>query len=177
MNFMATSLAIERPAIKDSTIFRSTISCANCPDRNCYKCTLGHESTLKANTGGLAYIRSLIGFQLPVPSTSISLCTVQFPAFTAYIQAPVNVTVSQALFSNWDENTVTAENAPESGDIFREVEVEAYANMPALDITPACQGADGDGNFSIYLGTRFGWIEVWSKDERSPAILHITTFP
>ncbi|KAF7596626.1 hypothetical protein BBP40_000548 [Aspergillus hancockii] len=175
MSIITASFAIDRPAIKDSTIFQSTMGCVNCPDNDCYKCTRGHENTLQASTGGLPQIRSLIGFQLPVASTSVKACTVQFPAFTTYLQTSVNITVSRALSSSWDEDTITAENTPESSDVFRQIEVEAYANMGAIDITPACQRADADGNFSIYLGTRLGWFEIWSKDARSPAVLHITT--
>ncbi|KNG87174.1 hypothetical protein ANOM_003784 [Aspergillus nomiae NRRL 13137] len=174
-SLIISSFAIDTPATKDSTILRSTVSCPTCPDRNCYKCTLGHDGTLQANTGGLAYIRSLIAFQLPVPAASITACTVQFSAFTKPLEAPVNVTAAQALSSDWDEDTVTGENAPDAGDVFAEIEVPAYANMGAIDVTPACKGADEDGKFSIFLGTKFGRIEVWSKDSGNPAILHITS--
>ncbi|KAE8138557.1 hypothetical protein BDV38DRAFT_244095 [Aspergillus pseudotamarii] len=174
-SLITSSVAIDTPATKDSTIFRSTVSCPTCPDHNCYKCTLGHDATLEANTGGLAYIRSLIAFQLPVPAASITACTVQFPAFTKPLDAPVNVTAAQALSSDWDEDTVTGENAPDSGEVLTEIGVPAYANMGAIDVTPACKGADEDGNFSIFLGTKFGRIEVWSKDSGNPAILHITS--
>ena len=174
-SLITSSVAIDTPALKDSTILRSTVSCPTCPDRNCYKCTLGHGATIEANTGGLAYIRSLIAFQLPVPAGSVTACTVQFPAFTKQIQAPVNVTAAQALSSDWDEDTITGERAPDSGEVFTEIEVPAYANMGFIDVTPACKGADEDGKFSIFLGTRFGRIEIWSKDSGNPAILHITS--
>ncbi|OGM47459.1 hypothetical protein ABOM_002595 [Aspergillus bombycis] len=175
MSLIILSFAIDTPATKDSTIFRSTVNCPACPDGNCYKCTLGHDATLQTNTGGLAYIRSLIAFQLPVPAASVTACTVQFPAFTKPLEAPVNVTVAQALSSDWNEDTVTGENAPDSGDVFTEIEVPAYANMGPIDVTPACKGADEDGHFSIFVGTKFGRIEVWSKDSGNPAILHITS--
>ncbi|KAE8374854.1 hypothetical protein BDV26DRAFT_300014 [Aspergillus bertholletiae] len=174
-SLIISSYAIDTPATKDSTILRSTVSCPGCPDRNCYKCTLGHDATLEANTGGLAYIRSLVAFQLPVSAASITSCTVQFPAFTKPLQASVNITVARALSSDWNEDTVTGENAPDSGDVFTQMEVPAYANMGAIDITPACQAADEDGNLSIYLGTMFDRIELWSKDSGNPAILHITS--
>ncbi|KAB8228081.1 uncharacterized protein BDW43DRAFT_323351 [Aspergillus alliaceus] len=176
-SLISASLAIDTPAAKDSTIFRSTVSCPSCPDRNCYKCTLGHDNTLQANTGGLAYIRSLIGFQLPVPAASVKACTIQFPTFTQQLQFPVNVTLAQAVSSDWDESTVSGENAPDSGDIFTEIQVPAYTNMGPIDVTPACQNADNEGQLSIYLGTRFDRIEIWSKDSGNPAILHITVSP
>ncbi|KAL5365129.1 hypothetical protein BJX96DRAFT_179560 [Aspergillus floccosus] len=164
------------PATKDSTIFRSTVSCPACPDRNCYKCTLGHNDTLVANTGGLAYLRWLVDFDLPaeVAPAAVTSCTVQFPGFVAPVGAGINVTVSTAVSSDWDEDTVTAENAPDAGDVLSTVEVPAYANLPALDVTGACRGAGGDGAFSIYVGTVFGRMEVWSKDSGNPAILHVS---
>lgn len=168
---MAKEISI--PAIKDSTILRSTVSCPNCPDRNCYKCTLGHENTLQANTGGLAYIRALVGFELPVPSSSVTGCSVQFPAFTQPLQFPVNVTVARAASSEWNEDTVDGENAPDSKRPFTMVTVPVNTNMGPINITQACRHAASDGQFSIYLGTQFDQIEIWSKDSGNPAILHI----
>ncbi|KAF3482731.1 uncharacterized protein GIQ15_02055 [Arthroderma uncinatum] len=163
---------LSRPALKDSTILRSTVSCPDCPERNCYKCTLGHNNTILANTGGLAYIRSIVGYQLPVPAKKVRKCTVQFPAFTTPLQAPINVTVSRALSSDWNEDTVSGETAPDSGDVFNTVQVPAYNNMEALDVTQACKAASASGEFSIYLGSQFGRFEIWSKDSGNPSILH-----
>ncbi|EEQ31333.1 hypothetical protein McanMca71_004556 [Microsporum canis] len=163
---------LSRPALKDSTILRSTVSCPDCPERNCYKCTLGHNNTLLANTGGLAYIRTLVGFQLPVPTKKVKKCTVQFPAFVQRIQTAINVTVSEAMSSNWDEDTVTGENAPDSGEPFSSLLVPALNNMGPLDVTQACKAAADNGDFSIFVGTQFGRIEIWSKDSGNPAILH-----
>ncbi|GES57942.1 uncharacterized secreted protein ARB_00595; Flags: Precursor [Aspergillus terreus] len=164
------------PATKDSTIYRSTVSCPACPDRNCYKCTLGHNDTLVANTGGLAYLRWLVGFDLPagVRPAAVTACTVQFPAFVAPTSAAFNVTVSSAVSADWDEDTVSGENAPDAGAVLSTVQVAAGANLPALDVTGACRGASGDGAFSIYVGTVFGRMEVWSKDSGNPAILHVS---
>ncbi|KAF7549267.1 hypothetical protein G7Z17_g6490 [Cylindrodendrum hubeiense] len=163
---------IDRPALKDSTILRSTVSCPECPESNCYKCTLGHDTTLQANTGGRAYIRSLVGFKLPVSPSTVRSCTVQFPALTQQLPYPVNVTFSLAASSNWDELTVNGENAPGSGEPFITVAVPAYSNMGAVDITPACKAAGHNRQFSVYFGTQSGRIEIWSKDSGNPAILH-----
>ncbi|KAA8648048.1 hypothetical protein EYZ11_006106 [Aspergillus tanneri] len=171
---------ISRPAIKDSTILRSTVSCVNCPDKNCNKCTLGHEKTLKANTGGHAYLRWLVGFCLPesLSSTSVTKCNVQFPGFTQHggYPAPVNVTVSRAVSSKWNEEDVTAGNAPDEDNVSTSVvNVPAYSNLEALDVTEACKRADENGEFSIYVGTQSGTMEVWSLDSGNAAILHVTT--
>ncbi|GIJ92679.1 hypothetical protein Asppvi_001957 [Aspergillus pseudoviridinutans] len=170
--FMA-SWAQDTPAIKDSTILRSTVSCPDCPERNCYKCTLGHEKTLRASTGGLAWVRFLVGFKLPVPVTDGTKCTVQFPAFVRPNPFAVNVTVARALSSDWDEDTVDGENAPDSGDIFTSMSLEPYQNMQTMDITAACKAAQANGEFSIYVGTQSDSIEIWSKDAGDPAILHV----
>lgn len=164
----------DRPALKDSTILRSTVSCAECPDQDCYKCTLGHEATLEANTGGRAYVRSLIGFELPVSSDNVTKCTVQTPAFTKLPQFPIDVTVATAEASEWDEDAVNGENAPESGEVFNTVNVPALSNLPAFDVTPACKSASEDGRFSIYLGAKAGSFAIWSKDSGNAAILHAT---
>lgn len=165
-----------RPALKDSTIFRSTEVCESCPNKSCYECTLGHNETLRVQTGGVAYIRSLIGFRLPVPATSVTKCTVQFPGFVTLPQKNINVTVSRAMSSNWDEDTVNGENAPIMGVVFNSVEVEAESNLPAIDVTFACKKAAKDRRFSIFLGAQSGSFAVWSKDSGNgnPAILHIT---
>jgi hypothetical protein len=165
---------IARPALKDSTILRSTVSCMNCPDLNCYKCTLGHNDTLQANTGGLAYIRSIVGFKLPVAASSVTKCTVQMPAFTKLPEYPVNVTVARAKSSTWTEDTIDGENAPDAGDVFNTVNVPALSNLPAFDVTPACKKAAKNGGFSIYLGTESGSFAIWSKDSGNPAVLHIS---
>ncbi|KAJ2001682.1 hypothetical protein GGI02_004903 [Coemansia sp. RSA 2322] len=162
------------PATKDSTIMRSTVSCPNCPDRNCYECTLGHNTTLVANTGGLAFIQSLIGFKMPVDGSSVASCSIQIPAFTTPLQYPVTVQIFKADSSSWNEDTVTANNAPAPGNMVTSVLVPAYNNLPATDITAACQAAD-NRKFSVYIGTQFDRIEFWSKDSGNPAILHITT--
>ena len=165
---------VSRPAVKDSTILRSTVSCPECPDHNCYKCTLGHNDTLQANTGGLAYVRSLIGFELPVPPDQVTKCTVQVPAFTKLPQFELDVTVAAATSSDWDEDTVDGENAPDSGDVFNTVNVPALSNLPAFDVTPACKSASNGGQFSIYLSTKSDSFSIWSKDSGNPAILHVT---
>ncbi|EAW09109.1 uncharacterized protein ACLA_078580 [Aspergillus clavatus NRRL 1] len=174
-SIIPSSLATDSPATKDSTILRSTVSCPSCPELNCYKCTLGNDNTIKASTGGMSYVRALVGFKLSDPVADITSCSVQFPAFVRLLESPVTVTVARALSSDWDEGTVTAENAPEAGDVFTQVTVPALSNLPALDVTEACQAAQTDGQFSIYLGTQFDSIEIYSKNSGNPAILHVKT--
>ncbi|KAL4922728.1 hypothetical protein BDW62DRAFT_2319 [Aspergillus aurantiobrunneus] len=166
---------INRPAIKDSTILRSTVSCTECPENDCYKCTYGSEDRLRANTGGRAWIRSLVGFQLPdgLDPSTITECTVQFPAFTELPETGFNLTVVPAVSSDWDEATVNGNNAPASTDAITVIPVPALTNPPLLDVTNACQTASDDGQFSIYLGADFGSYEIWSKDSGNPAVLHM----
>ncbi|KAI9504334.1 hypothetical protein GGI25_004370 [Coemansia spiralis] len=164
----------DSPAIKDSTIMRSTVSCPDCPDRNCYKCTLGHDDKLTVNTGGLAYNRALIGFHMPVDGSQVTSCTVQVPAFVTPLQSSLNVTVNTANPSDWNEDTVDGENAPDAGDQIAFVTVPSYNNLGPIDITPACQGAV-NGEFSVYFGAQFGYYQLWSENSGNPAILHITT--
>ncbi|KAI5456915.1 hypothetical protein BGZ63DRAFT_395097 [Mariannaea sp. PMI_226] len=171
---LSQATQVSRPAIKDSTILRSTVSCPDCPERNCYLCTLGHDKTLHANTGGLAFVRSIIGFKLPVPAKEVTKCSVQVPAFTQLPQFPINVTVAAAKSSTWNEDTIDGENAPDSGETFNTVQVPALSNLPAFDVTPACKAASKDRQFSIYLGAQFGSFDIWSKDSGNPAILHVT---
>ncbi|KAJ4178491.1 hypothetical protein NW767_014844 [Fusarium falciforme] len=171
---LSEATEVSRPALMDSTILRSTVSCPECPERNCYKCTLGHNETLQANTGGLAYVRSLIGFKLPVPAKQVTKCTIQTPAFTKLPQFPINVTVAAAKTSKWNEDTVDGENSPDSGEVFNTVNAPALSNLPAFDVTPACKSVSKDRQFSIYLGAESGSFAIWSKDSGNPAILHIT---
>ncbi|KAJ2060533.1 hypothetical protein GGI17_003651 [Coemansia sp. S146] len=163
------------PATKDSTIFRSTVSCPNCPNFNCYECTLGHNQTLVANTGGLAFLQVLIGFKMPVRGSSVASCSIQIPAFTTPLQYPITVQFFTAASSDWNEDTVTANNAPAAGTLFNSVEVPAFNNLGLTDITAACQTAASNGKFSVYMGAQFDRFEFWSKDSGNPAILHITT--
>ncbi|KAI7819880.1 hypothetical protein BX661DRAFT_146984 [Kickxella alabastrina] len=163
------------PATKDSTILRSTVSCPSCPENNCYKCTLGNATTLVANTGGLAYSRALIGFQMSVPGSSITSCSIQIPAFVAPLQAPITVVIGRAESSWWSEDRVTGENAPEELEEVASVDVPAFNNLGPTDITKACQKAV-NGSFSVYFSARFGHFEFWSKNSGNPAILHVTTY-
>ncbi|KAJ1938336.1 hypothetical protein FBU59_004469 [Linderina macrospora] len=169
------TLSQSTPATKDSTIMRSTVSCAGCPNNNCYECTLGHDQTLVANTGGLAYIRALIGFTLPYDGSLVKSCQIQIPAFTKPLQADTTVLIWQAVSSNWNEDTVTANNAPDAGGQVASVTVPANNNLGPVDITPACRNATS-GQLSIYIGTQFNRIEFWSKDSGNPAILHVDRF-
>ncbi|KAJ1963605.1 hypothetical protein GGI12_001962 [Dipsacomyces acuminosporus] len=171
----ASAVDFDTPATKDSTIFRSTVSCPGCPDNNCNKCIHGHDPTLVANTGGLAFIRTLIGFNMPIDGSLVANCTLQIPAFTPPLQSAVTVTISKADVSSWNEDTVNGENAPlELGQV-SSVTVPAGTNMGPLDITQACRSANGH-LLDIYIGTQFGRIEFPSKDSGNPAILHITRF-
>ncbi|KAJ2506026.1 hypothetical protein H4S06_004653 [Coemansia sp. BCRC 34490] len=164
-----------RPATKDSTIMRSTVSCPDCPERNCYKCTLGGDSKLTVNTGGLAYNQALIGFTLPVDASEVTQCTVQIPAFVNPLQYEQNITVYIAASSDWDESTVSGETAPQVGDQIAMVTIPAYNNAPPIAITQACQAADANREFSIYFGSQFGYYQFWSKDSGNPAIIHVYT--
>ncbi|KAL4810757.1 hypothetical protein BDV18DRAFT_127939 [Aspergillus unguis] len=166
---------INRPAIKDSTIIRSTVSCAECPDHDCYQCRYGQTNTLRANTGGLAWLRSLVAFRLPedVNPSDIIKCTVQFPAFVKLPEYAFNMTMVPAVSSNWDEITVTGTNAPSWWDDAVLYHVPAYTNPPLLDVTDACWNAAVDGQFSIYIGSQSGSYEIWSKESGNPAVLHV----
>ncbi|KAJ2722999.1 hypothetical protein GGI07_002956 [Coemansia sp. Benny D115] len=169
------ALGIDTPAVKDSTIMRSTVSCPDCPERNCYKCTLGHDVKLTANTGGLAYVSALVGFEMPVGPDQVESCYIQIPAFTSPLQSPITILVSKASGSDWSEDTITAESAPSIGDQVASVNVPAYNNLGPVDITSACQSADSNGAFSVYFNAQFGYFSFWSRDSGNPAILHITT--
>ncbi|PLB51324.1 hypothetical protein P170DRAFT_474866 [Aspergillus steynii IBT 23096] len=164
----------DRPAVKDSTILHSSVGCRACPEENCSKCTLGFEETLEANLTTDTFIRTLVGFQHPVPISAITKCTVQFPAFTRPSRNPPNLTVAAAMSSDWDEETVTGETAPASGPVFGVYNVPQYGNPPALDVTPACLNADRQGRFSVYIVTEVGRFEIWSKDSGNAAILHVS---
>lgn len=166
-------IRFDRPAVKDSTILRSTVSCPYCPDRNCYKCTLGHNKTLEANTGGLAYVRALIGFEMPVAGSDVTSCLLQIPAFTKPLEYPITVQIFKAQSDGWNEDSADGENAPEAGDLVATMDVPAHFNMGPTAITSACQAAPANGRFSIYIATKFGHIEFPSKDSGNPAIIHV----
>ncbi|KAJ2077427.1 hypothetical protein H4R24_005135 [Coemansia sp. RSA 988] len=170
---VAETRNIDTPAVKDSTILRSTTNCPQCPESNCYKCTLGHNNTLVASSGGLAFLQSLVGFDMPVTGTQVESCRVQIPAFLTH-QYPLTVIISSAAATNWDEDTVDGSNAPASGDIITSVDVPAFNNLGAVDISSACKAAV-NGEFSIYFSAGSNRYEFWSKDSGNPAILHITT--
>ncbi|PIA13306.1 hypothetical protein COEREDRAFT_49424 [Coemansia reversa NRRL 1564] len=164
---------VDTPAVKDSTILRSTTYCPQCPENNCYKCTLGHNNTLVASSGGLAFLQSLVGFNMPVAATQVESCTIQIPAFLTH-QYPLTVIISLAAATEWNEDTVDGSNAPVAGDIITSVDVPAYNNLGAVDISAACKAAV-NGEFSIYFSAGSNRYEFWSKDSGNPAILYIIT--
>ncbi|KAJ1664887.1 hypothetical protein EV178_003671 [Coemansia sp. RSA 1646] len=165
----------DAPATKDSTIMRSTVGCTNCPEQDCLRCTLGHDNTLTASTGGLAFDQALVGFTLPTDASAVTTCTVQIPAFSSPLPYPMNITVYSTASSDWNEDTVTAENAPQAGSQLAVVTVPANNNAQAIDITQACKAADANRQFSIYFGVEFGYYQFWSKDSGNPAIIHVST--
>ncbi|KAJ2301360.1 hypothetical protein IW139_000436 [Coemansia sp. RSA 353] len=165
---------VDSPAVKDSTIKHSSEICSDCPENDCNKCTLGHESTLRANTGGPTYIQSLIGFHMPVDVSQVIKCTVEIPDFTSKSANAFTVVISHAAASDWNEDTVSGENAPAPGDIITQIDSAVNYNLDPVDITSACKAAI-DGDFSIYFGVQSDSYEFWSKDSGNPAILHITT--
>ncbi|KAI9039325.1 uncharacterized protein KD926_009767 [Aspergillus affinis] len=174
-SFMAALAATtDRPAVKDSTIIRSTAGCPACPEQDCLKCTLGFHKTLGAKANAHNFTQTLVGFRIPALTSSITKCTVQFPAFTRLSPDPFNITVAAASSSDWNEGTVTGETAPASGPVFATFNVPEYNNPPALDVTPACLRADDKRRFSIYIGTDDGRFEIWSKDSGNAAILHVS---
>ncbi|KAJ2890077.1 hypothetical protein GGI21_006314 [Coemansia aciculifera] len=112
---------------------------------------------------------------MPVKGSSVASCYIQIPAFTTPLQSAITVQAFTASSSDWNEDTVTADNAPTAGSLVNEMQVPAFNNLGPFDITAACKTADKNGKFSVYLGAQFGRYEFWSKDSGNPSILHITT--
>ncbi|KAG0221784.1 hypothetical protein BGW41_006531 [Actinomortierella wolfii] len=183
---LTLSHALENSTVttKDSTIRRSNQTCSNCPDRLCSKCRYGKDPTLMVHWGFKDCIQVLVGFVLPkealTSSSEITACSIQFPPFTYPPYRGDNVTITVAKSSDWEEDTVSAETAPEAeeGGPLVIIEVPPFTHLGPIDVTPVCQKAKGsaDGQFSIYLGTAnyLGYYELWSKDSGKPAILHVT---
>ncbi|KAJ2781307.1 hypothetical protein GGI15_003251 [Coemansia interrupta] len=163
----------DTPATKDSTINRATIACHDCPDSDCFKCTLGKNATVVAYTGTNINISALIGFDMSVDGSSVKSCNIQIPAFTDLPQSDITVIISKAAPTDWNEDTVTGKNAPAVSAQIASVVVPALNNLGPVDITPACQGAV-DGKFSVYFSAKSGRYEFWARDWGSPAILHVT---
>ncbi|KAJ1782370.1 hypothetical protein LPJ59_006812 [Coemansia sp. RSA 2399] len=100
---------------------------------------------------------------------------VQIPAFVTPLQAPINITVYLAASSDWNEDTVDGENAPQVGEQVAIVTVPAGFNAADIAITQACQAADANRQFSIYFGAQFGYYQFWSLDSGNPAIISVFT--
>ncbi|KAJ2497033.1 hypothetical protein GGH96_005401 [Coemansia sp. RSA 1972] len=111
---------------------------------------------------------------MPVDASQVTNCTVQIPAFTTRHEYPFKVIISQAAVSDWNEDTITGENAPAPGDAIAIVDVAAYNNLGPVDISSACKIAI-NGEFSVYFGVQSDSYEFWSRDSGNPAILHIIT--
>ncbi|KAJ1862004.1 hypothetical protein LPJ73_000881 [Coemansia sp. RSA 2703] len=163
----------DTPATKDSTINRSTTACRDCPNSDCFKCVLGRNATVVANTNTNINISALIGFDLGIDSTSVKSCIIQIPAFTDLPQSDITIIISKAAPADWSEDTVTGENAPAVGDQIVSVVVPALSNLGPVDITTACQSAV-KGKFSVYFSAKAGRYEFWARDYGDPAILHVT---
>ncbi|KAJ2607628.1 hypothetical protein H4S08_004754 [Coemansia sp. RSA 1365] len=169
---VAESRNINTPAVQDATILRSSTNCRPCPKSDCNKCAFGRNDTVIASTG-VSYYQALVGFHMPVAAFQVESCTVQIPALIKH-DKPVSVIVSQAGKTSWSEDTVNSGNAPDFGTVITSVEVPAYNNVGAIDVTPACKAAI-DGEFSLYFAAGNNHYEFWSRDSGNPAILHITT--
>ncbi|KAG0028660.1 hypothetical protein BGZ82_008329 [Podila clonocystis] len=161
-------------AIKDATILQTgqTI-CDKCPNSRCDMCPHGHETNLTMNLGLRTYIRALVGFRLPVPASQVTSCTVDFPDFSAPTRSEMEMEISTAASSAWDEATVTGANAPESVASVAKVKVAPGGRMTGVDITAACQAADAEGLFSTYLRAGWEYVQLPSKEAGKPATLHV----
>lgn len=125
------------------------------------------------NLGLKTFIRALVGFRLPVPVSQVTSCAVDFPAFSEPPRSEMEMEISIAVSSTWDEATVTGANAPESGIAFTKVKVAPGGQMTDVDITAACRAADGDGLFSIYLRGGWEYVQLPSKEAGKPATLRV----
>ncbi|KAF9307084.1 hypothetical protein BGZ74_000088, partial [Mortierella antarctica] len=161
-------------AIKDSTILQTgqTI-CDKCPNSRCDMCPHGQEANLTMNLGLRTYIRALVGFRLPVPASQVTSCTIDFPDFSEPPRSEMEMEISTAVSSTWNEATVTGANAPESGAAIAKVKVAPGGRMTGVDITAACRAADADGLFSIYLRAGWEYVQLPSKEAGKPATIHV----
>ncbi|KAJ1678809.1 hypothetical protein EV182_003314 [Spiromyces aspiralis] len=166
---------------KDATILRSTVSCPNCPERNCYKCTLGADPTLVVSNGGLAVNYALLGFTLPSETIGrpdrLDKCLLELPASTTNLTQAVTLPISAAASPFWDEYSVSGSNAPTVGDNIGSVVVPSYNGVPAqVDLTAACKAASTSGaGFSIYIDP-YGanYVQFPSKEGGQASYLHVT---
>ncbi|KAJ2709485.1 hypothetical protein H4R19_004224 [Coemansia spiralis] len=170
-----TPVSVDTAAVKDASIYFSGTGCAQCPNGNCFECTWGHNSTLTAFTGARSMGRALIGFQLPFDGSLVKTCILQIPAFSTPNTGNIVVNINSAENKNWDENTVNGYNAPAIYGQVASVNVPAYQNMQAVDISYACRSAQS-GSMSIYLSSTGPQFSFWSKDSGNPAILHVTKY-
>ncbi|KAJ1911523.1 hypothetical protein H4219_005917 [Mycoemilia scoparia] len=167
-------------AFKDSTLLRSTVSCPNCPNSNCYECSLGAQSTLVVSAGGHAVNYAIIGFTLPSEATQapdrLDNCKLTLPA-------PVNQLATNQVVNIysadpfWDEYSVTANNAPALGSVIGQANIPAGGSPAAVDLTAACKAAAAKGaGFTVIL-TQGGGIDTItfpSKEAGRPATLAAT---
>ncbi|KAJ2801705.1 hypothetical protein H4R20_003570 [Coemansia guatemalensis] len=168
------SSIIQVSAAKDTTIIRSPLGCDECPDRDCSKCTLGRNDTLVVQSvGRLWHSHALVGFDMGINGSRVTKCVVRMPPFVERPKEKTVATVEEAVFYDWDEDSVTAVNAPPPKRPLAHYQLEPLADhLEPVDITPACQDAIG-GVFSIYFSSIAGGYTFPSREAGKPAILEI----
>lgn len=101
-------------------------------------------------------LEALVGFKLPVAASRVTYCAIEFPAHFLRLQDGSDpkqdqVVVARAASWDWNEDTVTGENALAStGQLASEPVFLTGADLYVV-ITQACKSADPDGQFSIYV--------------------------
>ncbi|PIA13309.1 hypothetical protein COEREDRAFT_83556 [Coemansia reversa NRRL 1564] len=169
---VAESRKIDTPAVQDATIPFSYKRCVECPENDCRKCALGHKDTLIVSPMDPAH-RTLIKFHMPVANFQVESCAVQIPAFINN-NSTGSIIITKAGLSDWSEDNVNVLNAPDFGTVITNVEIPAYNNLGAIDVTAACKAAI-DGEFNLYFAAGNRHFEFPSRESGNPAILHITT--
>ncbi|KAG0331903.1 hypothetical protein BG000_010502 [Podila horticola] len=163
-------------ASKDTTILYGT-GCTFCPQDDCKNCALGHSPSLITGpgpVGGPIFARILIGFELPVPASSVQYCSIILPPLKASDSFQFPPLFLPAASSDWSEDTVTGENAPPMGNRYLPGNVIERGNRNfESNITQACKAADDKGHFSVYVEYAPRRMKIPSKDAGKPVSLYI----
>ncbi|KAG0013558.1 hypothetical protein BGZ82_002095 [Podila clonocystis] len=153
---------------QDATVAFNGMMCDdNVP---CNSIPFGLNTDLTSFKGNRDYERILLGFDLP--ANLISKCILKIP-HPIEVGTPGEYTLTATVTDNdWAEDSVVGASKKNDGTQVGYVKVQANQTPDDIDITSACQEANG-GKLSLFVDANFSLIRFHSIQSGSPAIFSL----
>ncbi|KAJ1919963.1 hypothetical protein H4219_001624 [Mycoemilia scoparia] len=143
---------LQLPPNRDATVYQ-TGPCNQCVQDACRSCNYNDQPELLVSSQLRVQSNVLLNFNIPPVNYGCYLLLPAPNTGTSSVGSATQLTVYPAATSNWQENTVTGENAPTRGNAVasRIINPTTYQ---VIDVSSICQNSTTGSNVdvSLYLG-------------------------